>query len=281
MYGITTETATQDHEFTDGDESQLIPPTDFNALWCNTIQRELLNILSGLEIAPNAANFAQIWDALKMIGVRAVYSNSDVATNKFDGSTVIFHDVSNFNINTLKTKAVLVVVPLWTENSAAEITFRYGSQNHKIKKGFFYIGMVANGSVDGLLIVGVDLPRAFNGKDLMIGTLNADAVKAGKRFETGITTFEYSDDIDSSGLEKWRSWQLAGNWEIGQVKRVHCLNAGNSTQVFVFYDTSANYSAVVFRKNNFLEFVCIGTCNVTINDIPCTFAVLLVNGVGD
>jgi hypothetical protein len=278
MYWITTETATQDHEFTDGDGTDLIPATDFNALWCNTIQRELLNILAGLEIAPNAANFAQIWDALKMIGIRVVYSNGNVATNKFDGSTVIFHDVSNFNIDTLKTKAVLVVVPLWAENSAAEITFHYGSQKHKIKKGFFYIGMVANGSVDGLLIVGIDLPRAFNGKDLMIGTLNADEVKATSRYEKQLVRFEYSDEIDSSGVEKWRSWQLMANWKVGQVKRVYCVSPNATQTVFVYYDRVANPKMVTFQENGFLEFLCIGTRSVVVDGVTYNYAVLLVNG---
>ena len=41
MHKINTETATQNGEFTDGDELQSIAPTDLNAAWFNSVQREL------------------------------------------------------------------------------------------------------------------------------------------------------------------------------------------------------------------------------------------------
>ena len=278
MYWITTETANQDHEFTDGDEGQAIPATDLNAAWYNMIQRELLSILAGLNIAPDENNFAQIWDAMKTIGIRAVYSEGDVVTSGFDGSVVIFHDASDFNVGNLKTRSLLIVVPMWNDDSPDYIVFHYGSQNHQIKKGFFFIGMTANGSVEDLSIIGVDLPRAFNGKDLMIGTLNADEVKATSRYEKQLVQFEYSDEIDSSGVEKWRSWQLMANWKVGQVKRVYCVSTNATQSVFVYYDSVLNPKIVIFQKNGFLEFLCTGARSVVVDGVTYNYAVLLVNG---
>ena len=279
MYWITTETATQNHEFTDGDQSQSIPETDLNALWFNTIQRELLNVLAALNITPNVSNFAQIWDALKMIGVRAVYSSdSTVSTSEFDGSLVIFHSVADFQINSLKTKSLLVVVPTWTAASANYITFRYGEQNIRLYKGFVYVGIVANGTIDNLSVFGIRLPMAIDNKNLYVGNLNADKVVSDKRFEKALTVFEYSDEIDESGVEKWRSWELASNWEVGQVKRVYCSNAGTGQMVYVHFDAESNPRQVKFKENCYLEFLCIGTRSCVNDGVTTTYAILLVNG---
>ena len=48
MHKINTDTATSGGEFTDGDEGQAIPPTDLNAAWFNSVQRELIAILTGM-----------------------------------------------------------------------------------------------------------------------------------------------------------------------------------------------------------------------------------------
>lgn len=282
MYPITTETATAEHEFTDGDELQSIPPTDLNAQWFNTVQRELLNVLSKLGISPDPANFEQIWDCLKTIGVRAIYSESDVVTSGFDGSVIIFHSASSFDIGALKTRSLIVVVPMWGDDSPASIVIHYGSQNHQIKKGFFFIGMAANGSIEDLSLIGIDLPRAFNGNDLNVGVLNASKVKATKRFEAGLVSFEYNtESVDpETGLADWQAWQMFENWEVGQVKRVYCSNAGTSTNVPIFYDETSSYKTVPFYKNGYREFVCVGSRDVVSGEDTLTYAVLLVNGGG-
>ena len=280
MYYITTDTATQDHEFTDGDELQSIPPTDLNALWFNTIQRELINVLSKLGITPNVSNFEQIWDCLKTIGFRAIYSEGDVVTTNFDGSVVIFHSASSFNIDNLKTRSLIVVVPMWTDESPSYIVVRYGSQNHQIKKGFFFVGMAANGAVQDLSLFGIDIPRAFNGNDLNVGVLTAFKVKSSKRFESNLVSFGISaEDVDpETGLSDWIAWQLFENWEIGQVKRVYCTNVDTVADVPIYYDESSFSKNVQFFKNGYREFVCIGSRSVTISGTARIFAILLVNG---
>lgn len=279
MYYITTDTATQDHEFTDGDELQSIPPTDLNALWFNTIQRELLNVLYKLGISPDPTNFEQIWDCLKTIGIRAIYSEGDVVTSGFDGSVIIFHSASSFDIGDLKTRSLIVVVPMWGDDSPASIVIHYGSQNHQIKKGFFFIGMAANGSIEDLSLIGIDLPRAFNGNDLNLGVLNASKVKASKRFEMDLVTFEYSDDVDpETGLEDWRAWQMAENWEVNQTKRVYCTNVATVRNVPIYYDASSSWKNVPFYKNGYREFVCVGTRSVTAGETTRVYAILICNG---
>lgn len=90
--------------------------------------------------------------------------------------------------------------------------------------------------------------------------------------------FENSDTPGADGLEPWRSWQLAENWEVGQVRRVYCSNAANAPNVYVYYNTAGNYKAVKFAAESFREFVCIGTHTETINDVAYEFAALVVNG---
>lgn len=281
MYPITTDTAV-DGEFTDGDESQGIPPTDLNALWFNTIQREFLSILDGMGIAPDVANFAQIWDVLKRLGVRCNYYNGDVSTSDFDGHQVILHTCADFTLNALKTNSVVIVIPYWSADSdPAKITMTYKNSSYKydIPKGSILIGLIKNGVSPYSQLLPRYIPFAYNGRDLnIVGKLNAGGVVADKRYEKGFLIFENSDTPGADGLEPWRSWQLAENWEVGQVRRVYCSNAANAPSVYVYYNTAGNYKAIKFAAESFREFVCIGTHTETINDVSYEFAALVVNG---
>lgn len=283
MYYITTETATQNHEFTDGDEAQSIPPTDLNALWFNTIQRELLNVLSKLGISPDPANFEQIWDALKKIGIQCVYAEEtqdendtdvsipgDISSSVFDGSKVIFHDASDFSIEQMKTGSLLVVIPLWANASADHITVSYYGNNIRIEKWNIFIGLVANGSVDSLAVLGTRIPFLRNGgKGLTVGELVAGAVKSTKRYEVGLVSFEYVDMLT------FPDWQLASNWEYGQVKRVFCPGASSSGSLVPYmYDSGSTAAFAAFYPQIFIEFMCIGTRVVE----DKTYAILVTNG---
>ena len=283
MYPITTDTAV-DGEFTDGDESQGIPPTDLNALWFNTIQREFLSILDGMGIAPDAANFAQIWDVLKRLGVRCNYYSGDVSTSDFDGHQVILHTCADFTLDALKTNSVVIVIPYWSADSdPAKITMTYKNSSYKydIPKGSILIGLVKNGVSPYSQILPRYIPFMYSGKNMNIGELKAEKAVFQKRFESAFLVFAYSDVPGESGLEPWREWQLAENWEVGQVRRVWCSNATGGQSVYVYYDTNGNYKTVKFNPETFREFVCIGTHTETINDVSYEFAALVVNGPKD
>nr|WP_213993728.1 hypothetical protein [Sodalis sp. dw_96] len=62
-----TDTADSDGEFTDGNVAGGVSPTILPAGWFNTIQRELVNILSGGGLTPVPANDAQIVAAIQSI----------------------------------------------------------------------------------------------------------------------------------------------------------------------------------------------------------------------
>ena len=275
MHKINTETATQNGEFTDGDELQSIAPTDLNAAWFNSVQRELCNVVTEAGGSLDPSNDAQLWAVLKKIGFRVDYSNDgDVDVSDFSGNTAIFHSASDFDIDGIVAKGSLVVIaPYWRGDSPNSISVGYNTGSISIKKWSVFVGFAMNGD-DDLDLAGVYIPMlsGTSGK-LTVGALEAASVKAGKRFETSFVDFEYT--TDQPELQGQQAWQLASNWDIGQVKRVRCTNAqAGGTQVTVFGNSSGNYSQIVFYPYSFREFVCVGTYETT----GYTWAILAVNG---
>ena len=275
MHKIDTDTAV-DGEFTDGDGTVENPGTDLNAAWFNSVQRELLAALAGVNISPSASDDAQLWKVLQKIGLRCVYSDTDVDVSGFSGATVIFHTASDFElVGSLSTRSFVIIVPFWGEGSPATISVTYNSEDTDIDKHQAFIGWAANG-YDELQLSGVFVPLISAeglGGELTIGGLNAGFVKAAKRFETALVEFEYSSDAE--GLQDWQAWQLASNWTAGQVKRVRCTNApAGGRDVTTFGNTSGTWSTVKFYPYSFRELMCVGT--YTTGDY--TFAVLAVTG---
>lgn len=276
MHKIDTDTAV-DGEFTDGDGTVENPATDLNAAWFNSVQRELIAALAGVSISPNASDDAQLWKALQKIGIRCLYSDTDVDVTGFAGATVIFHHASDFEIvGSLSAKSFVVIVPFWTSNSPATISVTYNGEDVDIDKYQAFIGFAANG-FDELELAGIFVPMISSeglGGELTIGGLNAGFVKATKRFETNLVSFAYSEDTE--GLQDWQTWQLASNWSIGQVKRVRCTNAPDGgVTISVYVDTSGTYLDTHFYRGSFREFLCVGTYT---NGAGHTFAVLAING---
>lgn len=273
MYPIDTDTATDENEFTDGDESQSIPPTDLNAAWFNHVQRELLNILEGTGISPDATNDAQIWSALQKFGIKTYYSDAaEIDVSDFTGANVVFHTAADFElVGTLKNQSLIIIVPFWNDSSPSSIGVSYGADTLSISKYCGFIGFAANGLGD-LDIAGVRFPL-IKGTDnsLNVRGLNAGFVKSDERYETNLVQFAYSTDAEE--LQDFQVWQLFENWKVNQVKRVYCTNAqASGTPVPVYY-ASGSYKNVYFYEGCFREFLCVGS--YTSGDY--TWAILLAD----
>lgn len=65
--GDITPTADDNGEFSNGQISPYISPTELDAEWFNTIQRELCAILAAVGIYPDPGNDAQLQAAMKLI----------------------------------------------------------------------------------------------------------------------------------------------------------------------------------------------------------------------
>ena len=278
MHKIDTDTAV-DGEFTDGDGTVENPATDLNAAWFNSVQRELLAALAGVNISPSASDDAQLWKVLQNIGLRCVYSDTDVDVSGFSGATVIFHTASDFKlVGSLSTRSFVIIVPFWGEGSPATISVTYNSEDTDIDKHQAFIGWAANG-YDELQLSGVFVPLISAeglGGELTIGGLNAGFVKAAKRFETDLVEFVYEDAGEGEDIDPWREWQLKSRWQDGQVKRVRCTNIDGTMQtVGVYTSTTGTVSYIRFYKVGFREFTCVGEYEDVNGN---KYAVLLVNG---
>ena len=159
MHKIDTDTATSGGEFTDGDEGQAIPPTDLNAAWFNSVQRELCNVVTGAGGSLDPSNDAQLWATLKKIGFRVDYSNDgDVDVSGFSGNMAIFHSASDFDIDGIVAKGSLVVIaPYWRADSPNSISVGYNTGSISIKKWSVFVGFAMNGD-DDLNLAGVYIP---------------------------------------------------------------------------------------------------------------------------
>lgn len=300
MHKIDTDTATEDNEFTDGNDQATPPvdPTDLNAAWFNSVQRELINVLTGFGVTPDAASDAQIVDVLKKIGVKSGVwatgenTSNDVDTTAFNGSHVIFHSAESFTIGALKTGSVVIVVPSWNGTDLPDsINVDYVSSSNRfvIKKGQMMIGVVGNQTSGyyGARLVARYMPMMLTGDgDMNLRDADVRDIKARQidvtnlvpvnRFEPGLVTFTATENPSAEGLQDYQTWQLMENWMIGQVKRVYCTDAQNSgSGVPVFYNIAGNFKSVKFYPEIYREFVCVGSYETSGG---YTFAVLLVNG---
>ena len=279
MYYIDTDTATQDHKFTDGDESQGVVATDLNANWFNMIQEELQNVVLNGGFSLNSSSNSQLWNVLSKYGIRGVLSNSAIVmVSNFPGSIAIFHDASNFVLSgALATGAVVIVVPSWVEASPSSISFGYGNGSISIPKGSFFIAMAVNQNAQsGPDMLGVCVPIVSSGK-VSVGSVETGKLTAQKVIDPNIVVFNYNNE--NEGLQDWQTWQLMENWELNQVKKVFCNNAAQEgTGVTMYYNNNGQYRSVKFYPTSWREVMCVGQYTVTSAGGDVVFAVLLVNG---
>lgn len=281
MYYINTDTATEEHEFTDGNESLLIPATDLNAAFFNMIQHELQNVVigGGLELDPS--DDSQVWKVIEKLGIKSIVSNdATVNIGNYKGGLLIIHTPSNFALSsTISTNSPVIIIPMWADGSPESFNFVYNGQILTIKKGQMIIGWALNlPGVGTVQMAALAIPVFFSGK-MELGNVNASSLKTSKFLDAGFVSFEFSDDVDPElGMTEWKAWQMAANWEVGQVKRVYCSNVSTVRNVPVYYDADSSWKSVPFYKNCYREFRCVGTRSVTEGEISRTYAVLLVNG---
>lgn len=281
MYYITTDTATEEHECTDGDESQLIPATDMNADWFNMIQRELQNVVLGGGLELDQSDDSQVWKVIEKLGIKSIVSNdATVDIDDYKGGLLVIHSPSNFTLSsTIYTNSPVIIIPMWADGSPESFNFVYNGQILTIKKGQMIIGWALNlPGVGAVQMAALAIPVFFSGK-MELGNVNAVSLKTSKFFDAGFVSFVYSDDVDpETGLEEWRAWQMAEHWSVGQVKRVYCSNVSTVRNVSVYYDANSSWRNVSFYKNGYREFVCVGTRNVTVDETTRVYAILLCNG---
>ena len=312
MHKIDTETAGENNTFVDSDPTATPPieGTGLNAAFFNTLQEELCNIVTGfggtLDNSEGFQNNSQILEVLKRIGVKCGIwatgdnTSNDVDTSDFDGHYVIFHSAESFTIGALKNGSVVIVIPYWGGDNAPDsinVDYKTSSNRYTINKGQMLIGVVGNGtsSYYGAQLVARYMPVLFgtNSKmivgDIATGLINATAlmcsnisaniisaatklaaplIQCTKFVDTGFVHFDSSDAT---------SWMLKTEWEENQVKRVYRDDAntsGTGYSVNVPYDSEGNVREVFFRQGSYVEFMCVGYCNIGGTD----FAVLLNNG---
>ena len=269
MHKINSETATVDNEFTDGNESQAVPPTKLNADWFNVVQRELCNAVTGLGESLSNQNDHQLLDVLKLFGLTCETRSSGNVTINFPGNRVIFHTAANFTISgSMNTGAFLLIIPTWGDSSPAYIDVTYGGLTHRIYKWQAWLSVVTNNS-EGSSIYGwpIIIPKVD-------GTLVVAKGEFTEVIDKNLVEFEYNEGTGDD-LASWQLWQLKSNWKIGQVKRVRCTNVVEGyVNVVVFKNTSGQYRSVRFFENGYREFMCVGQ----FTQGNYTYAVLLVNG---
>lgn len=307
MHKIDTPNADENNEFVNKDPTANPPVegTDLNAEWFNSVQRELIAILTAFGVTPDANNDAQIVDVLKRIGIKSgawgsdVPNGKDVDTTSFNGSHVIFHKAENFTIGALKTGSVVIVVPFWGVDTFPDsITVNYTSSSYQftIKKGQMLIGVVGNGtaSYNSAQIVARYMPTMLTGDgDMNVRDINANkvtsstgnfsnisvgfltalvgivasSVQYNRRFDAGLVEITTSDSI---------SWMLKTNWSLNQVKRVYCSDATNVGVTVSGYLPNGEGNSFTFYPGRYREFVCIGF--YTTSQTQTEYAVLLANG---
>lgn len=269
MHKITTETATSESEFTDGDVSQEIEATDCNADWFNTVQRELCNAITRLGSSLSATNDHQLADILQLYGFTCDSLTTGNVTISFPGNHAIFHNAASFTISgTMNTGAFLLIVPRWGDSSPDYIDVTYDSLAHRIYKWQAMVGIVTNnGEGSSISWWPIIVPKSD-------GTFVVKKGEFTEFVDKGYVEFENANAADE-GLAPWQVWQLKSYWKVGQVKRVRCTNVTEGYEVVtVFKNTSGQYRSVKFYENGYREFMCVGQYTSGNN----TFAVLLVNG---
>ena len=276
MHKINTDTATVDGEFTDGDEGQAIPPTELDASWFNTVQRELCNVVTGLGSVLSDSNDSQIIQALKRIGIVSEISNGNVSSVGSASSLLpidsrlIVHSAANFSITgTLATASIIIIIPMWNSGSPDSISVSYGDEPIVIRKWNAFFGIVTNVE-----------PFFINGYPLLMtdwdGSVTVPKITAPKVIDPNLVEFVYEEAGEGDDIDPWREWQLKSEWQVGQVKRVRCTNIDGTMQTIgVYTSTTGTVSYIKFYKVGFREFICVGEYEAVDGN---KYAVLLANG---
>ena len=263
MYHATVENADVNGEFVDADPTATPPveATDFNAYWCNMIQRELLNVLEGARITPDENTFNQVWKSIEKVGLKSIVSESStVSVSGFSGTTVVLHSASDFVFSgTLNAGSVVVIIPMWQDNSSDYIQVTYGPLPGAILKYNIFVGVAIGSSLQG-----VQIPVKKTDGSMALTSLVAGSLKYNEIIDNNVVSFTYDAEDDDS----WQGWQLSSNWKNRQVKKVY---ATNDYEVSIFCN---GIGTVKFKKGCYKEFVCIGF--VTVGEIE--YAKFIVNG---
>ena len=270
MHKINTDTATVDGEFTDGDEGQAIPPTELDASWFNTVQRELCNVVTGLGSVLVDSNDSQIIQALKRIGIISEISRGDVSSSRPIDSRLIIHSAADFGITgTLATDSIIIIIPMWNSGSPDSISVSYGDEPIVIRKWNAFFGIVTN--TEPFFIFGYPLLMTDD-----FGSLAVPKITAANVIDPNLVEFVYEEAGEGDDIDPWREWQLKSEWQVGQVKRVRCTNIDGTMQTIgVYTSTTGTVSYIKFYKVGFREFICVGEYEAVDGN---KYAVLLANG---
>lgn len=263
MHKINTETADANNEFVDENASQGIEPTDLNAAWFNSVQRELCNIVTKSGGTLSASDDSQIWKIISALGFKtSKVTSSYTVSSDFKGNVVLYQATpSNLSISgSLNNGSIVVIIPNWTGNEAADaITVTYRNTVFPLYKQQLFVGIVDDNLLRG---------KVINSADAYGITWSYGMV------DRSLVQFAATEDPDAD-LQDWQKWQLKSRWQIGQVKRVICSDAGdNGTSVIVFKNDQGQWHNVWFYPNSYRELVCVGS--YTTGGIE--FAILKVNG---
>lgn len=138
MQRISTSTKSTDlfgagkHGFKDGNQSLGIPPTDFNAEWCNQIQEEIANAIEAAGVALSAGNRSQLIDALIKKGLQQGYFNTATAGGTANAITANFTPaitplVNGMHVRVRAASANTTATPTFKADAAAAKTIVKGS----------------------------------------------------------------------------------------------------------------------------------------------------------
>lgn len=272
MHKIDSNTATANNEFTDGNGT--IPDTNFNAAWCNSVQREICNAVekSGQTLDPN--NDEQLWNAIVRMGIKAFYADGDFTVpSDYKGAIVLFCEAKNFTISALRSDSLIFIVPMWgTVIDKITITYQQWTYDIPYKSGM--MAVADNGFDHYTGLFGSCFPLSGNGAVYNFKRVNAGTVQATTYLDS-VESFEYSDD-DAEGLQDWQKFQLASRWTNGQVKKILCTNAEDSgTDVIMYLNSQGTWKRVMFYPGSYREFIFTGE---TYSSGSYVFAVLALNG---
>ncbi|QII37522.1 hypothetical protein G3M83_07335 [Rouxiella badensis] len=101
--GSITNTADSNGEWTNGKVATGITPTIIDASWLNTIQRELISILTEATLTPDPANDTQVISAMKKLFLITSNNLSEISAA---GSASVSAARGNLGLGTAATKAV-------------------------------------------------------------------------------------------------------------------------------------------------------------------------------
>lgn len=285
MHKIDSNTATADNEFTDGSGS--IPETNFNASWCNSVQREICNAVVNSGQALNPTIDDQLWKAIAKSGFNGIVASSSgtctIPTDE-NGATIISCEAKDLTITgSIRLRAPIIIIPRWVGKSDITVLYK-DSEQYSIPNGCGMIGFAIPGgysqsqsllplffplSLSKSFKIGNAIGEAITAKSLTasdtvkaenVNATNAkffiaqaDAIGAGRYVDNGLVTVTDSSD---------RSWMLAANWNLNEVKRVW-YNVNSTVLVNIPFDYgTTNTYRVEFSRSRYRDFVCVGTIEI-------------------